>query len=463
MTLIVLKGSTQAAIALGLWFPIVVALFAFLHPRRAMIFAFIFAWMFLPVATYFVVGIPDITKMNVTGLGVLVGTALFHSHWLRSFRFRWFDLPLVVFCVTPLLTSLTNGLGIYDGITGVTRMATLWGLPYFLGRVYIKDFTAVREVVIGLFIGGLVYVPFVLYEVRMSPQLHKIVYGYFPHAFSQTVRYGGWRANVFMEHGLMVGMWLTAATVSGVWLRMGGTMKSLYGVPLELLIAVLMITCALQKSTGSLILLVLGLVLLMAVYYLRSNVPITAMGCVCVLYIVFRSMGIWDGGQLINAFSKFLPEERVLSMNFRFESEMAIAQHALQRPLFGWGGWGRSMVYDDKGRRTVVTDSMWIVYFGENGYSGLISLTGLWLLPVLLFHRRIPPSAWRHPAIAPSVAAVLVLLLWTIDCLANAMFNPIFVVLAGGLAGLAPSAAPSFRRVRSAPMGFDRRPVVYNR
>ena len=37
-----------------------------------------------------------------------------------------------------------------------------------------------------LLIGGLIYIPFCLFEIKMSPQLHKWVYGYHQHAFDQN-------------------------------------------------------------------------------------------------------------------------------------------------------------------------------------------------------------------------------------------------------------------------------------
>ena len=58
-------------------------------------------------------------------------------------------------------------------------------------------------------LGGLIYVPLCLFEVRMSPQLHNMVYGFAQHSFGQTVRGGGWRPMVFMQHGLAVGLFMS--------------------------------------------------------------------------------------------------------------------------------------------------------------------------------------------------------------------------------------------------------------
>ena len=48
----------------------------------------------------------------------------------------WFDIPIVVWCFTPLASSLSNGLGVYDGLSACLSEIVLWGIPYYLGRVY---------------------------------------------------------------------------------------------------------------------------------------------------------------------------------------------------------------------------------------------------------------------------------------------------------------------------------------
>jgi hypothetical protein len=45
----------------------------------------------------------------------------------------------------------------------------------------------------------------------------------------QTMRFGGWRPTVFMEHGLMVGMWMSMAAMIGLWLWWTGTLKRVCG------------------------------------------------------------------------------------------------------------------------------------------------------------------------------------------------------------------------------------------
>jgi hypothetical protein len=115
------------------------------------------------------------------------------------------DLPMAVWCVCPMFSSLANDLGVYDGLSQSLEQTIVWGVPYWIGRAYFTDFKALRDLALGIVIGGLIYVPFCLVEMRFSPQWHTWSYGYFQHDFTQVFRFGGYRPVVFMEHGLAVG------------------------------------------------------------------------------------------------------------------------------------------------------------------------------------------------------------------------------------------------------------------
>src|SRR5439155_21163091 len=98
------------------------------------------------------------------------------------------------------------------------------------------------------FIGGLVYVPLCWFEVRMSPQLHVWVYGVRHHAFVQQMRDGGYRPMVFMQHGLMVAMWMAMTSLIGCWLWKAKTIRQIGDVPMYVLVPAMLLTVYLCKS-----------------------------------------------------------------------------------------------------------------------------------------------------------------------------------------------------------------------
>src|SRR5436189_6460176 len=114
------------------WIPTVLALFWLLPPRRAVVAAFLIAWLFLPMAGYKLGGLPDYTKMSATCFGVLMGAALFDTDRLLMFRPKFWDLPMVLFCISPYFSSLANDLGWYDGVCAAVKQFISFGLPYVI-------------------------------------------------------------------------------------------------------------------------------------------------------------------------------------------------------------------------------------------------------------------------------------------------------------------------------------------
>jgi len=419
------------------WIPAVIALFAMLPPRRAVIAAFLIAWLFLPMAGYSLQGLPDYTKMSATCFGVFLGAALFDSSRLTTFKLRWIDLPMIVWCLCPFASSMSNDLGLYDGVTAVFHRTVAWGLPYFIGRLYFSDLDGLRELAIGVFIGGLIYVPLCLYEIRMSPQLHTIIYGYHQHSFAQTLRFGGWRPTVFMQHGLMVGMWMISASLAGVWLWMSGTMKKMGNIPLPYFLIPLLVTTVLVKSFGALVLLVVGLAALFATKYVNSRTALCCLILVPPVYMVMRTSG-YGRDQLVDMAERVGGEERAGSLDARLRQEDVLSDKALEQPLFGWGGWGRNMVYDESGNKALRgNDGFWIIVLGTNGLVGLSAVYAAFLLPVGVLIWRTRPEVWSSPAGGALVALSVILLLHMIDCIPNGMINPIFTLICGGVSSAA--------------------------
>lgn len=426
--------TTLIPIMLFGWIFVVFLMFALMQSRRAALASFIIAWLFLPQAAISVLGLPDITKGTVASFSVLIAVLVFDAGRLLKFRGSWIDIPMLAWCLAPLASSLSNGLGAYDGIAAVLDELLTWGIPYFIGRLYFNDLAGLRELAIGIFIGGLVYVPLCLIEIRFSPQLHHWVYGYHQHAFLQTLRFGGYRPMVFMQHGLMVGFWMSCASVIGVWLWASGTLRQIKSLPMSLLVPAQIITTVLCKSAGAIALFACGISILFICSRSKSVVLAIALALVPATYLVSRVYVQWSGEQLVTL-AESIDEERAQSLATRLDNEAELSQHALQRPLFGWGGWGRWRLYNDQGKDITTSDSLWIIALGETGLVGLSALFMALLLPVVLLMRKLPTSQWNLKDTAPIAALAVIITLYALDNLINAMLNPIFVLAIGGVSG----------------------------
>ena len=85
----------------------------------------------------------------------------------------------------------------------------------------------------------------------MSPQLHRIVYGYFPHDFFQQIREGNFRPVVFMGHGLLVSVFVATSVIAAA--ALWRTRDSVLRLPAAGTAAVLSGLLVLCRSLGSLV------------------------------------------------------------------------------------------------------------------------------------------------------------------------------------------------------------------
>lgn len=435
------------------WLLVGPLLFWVLRARWAAIATFAFGWMFLPMAAYDLPGLPPFGKTAAVSYAALLGALLFDHRSLLRFRPSWLDVPMLVWCVVPFFSVLANGplsppgapepvywdqtpLGVYDAFSAMWEQTIAWGVPYLLGRVYFGSRESYNDACLVLMIAGLVYVPFCLFEMRMSPQLHNLVYGFHQHDFMQTKRFGGWRPMVFMEHGLMVAFWMTASALAAWHLWGSGLLRRVWGVSTLWAVVPITLTAIGCRSFGAWGQLLVGLAILWVVRRTRTPILIALIALAPPAYIGARTVLEWNGGH-IYTLVEMVSKERADSFGFRVTNETRLVDHALGRPILGWAGWKRNRVYDDYGRDISVTDGQWVLALGLYGITGLIALFGWLLLPAVLSLIRLQRDGPRETGSGSAAAVALIALLFALDAIPNAMLNPVFVLLIGGLATFA--------------------------
>jgi hypothetical protein len=422
-------GYVGGQILILAWIPVVLVVFMLLPARRAMVASAVTGWLLLPPLGIALAGLPDYTKTGAAGLSILLATIIFEPARLLTFRPRWFDLPMVVFCLCPFITSTTNDLGAYDGIAAVFTQCVNWLLPYAIGRLYLTDFASFRELGLGMIIGGLCLIPLCLVEIKMSPILQPMLYGI---GKWEGTRYQGFRPRIFFETGLELGLWMNAVALVAWWFWRTSQFKQLWGIPSSVIFALLLVIAIMCRSTGATFLLAFAFLVLVISLRTRTKWALWGLLCIAPLFYTVRITNLWSGQSAVELM-KLISEARADSLDYRFENDDMLIAKAMQKPFFGWGGWGRNRVYDKSGRDVAVTDGFWILIFGSNGCVGLISMTLAMLLPVALVLARFPIERWNQPSLAPVAVFVTILAIFSIDCLMNAMPNVIYVIAAGGL------------------------------
>lgn len=420
-------------IAFVAWALLSLVLFHALPPRKAVLVCVIGGALFLPNAGYDVYFLHH--KWSIISTGALLFSLLFHRRLWTKLRFRLVDVPILLWClVCPFVSTMANDIGLYDAVSAVLDNSLTWGAPYVLGRIYFATLDGLRELALGIIVGGVLYVPLCWWEIRMSPHLHFQLYGYYQHDFIHTVRYGGFRPMVFKQGGLAVSLWMAGATIQAFWLWKARTLKTLSGIPMDGIVAILAVTTLLCKSFNGILLAGFGCL----AYYLTR---ISRAGWVVALlvagppsFMFLRATQRISTVSLVQTVGQ-MNEERASSLQYRINNENLLVQKALEQPVLGWARWGRSRVHGAYGF-DAPTDSLWIITFGQYGILGLASLTALLSLPAVILWRRCPPRFWTHRKVAAAVGLTLLCGLYMVDNLFNAMYDPAFLLAVGAVVGL---------------------------
>jgi len=425
------------SLALFSLIPVIFLLFALFPSRQAVIYSALWGWLFVPFRIIPMPGLTEYSKMSALPLGILLATPFFDANRLLKLRPKIWDLPALIFTICPIFTSLHNDLGLHDGLAGMASQFSLWTGAYLVGRIYFTDLEGMRDLAFGFVIGGLLYVPLCLYEIRMSPQLNMKIYGFITYEFSQSIRLGGYRPVVFMEHGIAVGNWMMSATIVAVWLWMCRTFTFRWHFPAKYWVLALVVTTAIMHSIEAVALVAVAMGTLLAVKWFGTRWGLILLMLAPPIYCYARTSEVFTGDYLVQTFGQISPD-RAKSLEVRLHNEDLLTERAMESPVYGWGGYDRFEVLNSKGQNLAVPDQFWVIEFGQRGLVGLIALEAMLLVPCLVLMLRVPVRYWTHPAVAPALVLAVVVALHMWDCLLNAFVNPIFMMACGAVTGMLP-------------------------
>jgi len=440
-----MTGHPIATLALLLAVPGCITAFAQLKPARAVLVITLTATLLLPEAVSIEVPLfPPLNKHSIPTICMLVGALIVAKKQLAAAKVgRGWDLLVLGMLFAAAGTVITNGdalrygrtllpaLGRSDFITSAIQIVLFHAGPFFLGRTLFRSAEDARATLVGLVVAVVAYSPLVVIELRLSPQWHHWIYGFAQHDFAQTVRDGGYRPMVFMEHGLALAT-LTAVASLAAWSLARGPryLRALPPLAIALWLTLLLI---LLKSFGAIL---FGTLLLPVIWFLGPKAQARVAALIALLivsYIALRMSGLFPAEDFVALIARINPG-RSLSLGFRMWNEEMFIEKLSQRPLFGWGGWARGHIYDDFGRNISVLDGAWI---GMSQY-GVARL-------VLHFSLLLGPSiyAWATIDRVPSddrrllATLSLISILFAADLLPNGFFNQLPMFFSGVVAGLA--------------------------
>jgi hypothetical protein len=410
------------------------------QPHHAILLSVIGGVLFLPMATFdHIPGLPPFGKAAAISIGLILGGRISGHRQAANFHWNRYDLPMLIWCLfCPFATSFANDLGWYNGLSVFWKNLMLFGIPYLAGRVYFDSTDKLRDLCYGLLIGGLIYLPLCLYEIRMSPQLSNIFYGFFPHSFLQHFRYGGFRPIVFMQHGLMVALWMAFATTVAFWFWRSGELKHVKGLPISIVVVGLAVTTVLCKSANGWITLFLGCGAYFVYRLVNTVWPFRLLVLLFPFYSLARITLFLKAEDVQSLAAQVFGAERLASLSIRLLQEDLFVKKTLERFWLGWDGYNRGWPTDpNTGERLIgMIDSLWLILFNTWGALGLMTfsagmLVGPWLVLRLFQKKNFSPSI---SMVSPILLSLLVIL-FMIDTLVNSMVNQVYMLISGALLG----------------------------
>jgi len=438
-----------AFMALLTWPLVVAVLFQRMDAPRALIWSILAGYLLLPQLVE--IDLPAFPGLNKHMIPALAAAVMVYFAGRDRARDEpapppmgpWIVMLVAMNCVSPLMTAATNPDALVDGVNYRPAMSISQGLadlilqviqllPFFMGYRLLWNARGAELWSRCLVLGALFYTIPMLVELRLSPQVNVWVYGYFQHDFIQTIRYGGYRPIVFLEHPLWLALMIMTAFLAAIAIARND--RSRRNLLIAVYLGCILVLC---KSAGALLqaLMAAPLVALARPRMMVLAAAVVATTAFC--YPTLRTAS-WMPLQGIVNLAMAVSPERGRSLEFRLMNEEALLERALERPAFGWGGWGRSLFYDTySGRLASVPDGQWVILIGARGIFGYLAQFLLLLTPILALLRAMPGGRnppRRHELVVLGAVA-LMLGMNLLDLIPNATMTPLTWLTAGALLG----------------------------
>lgn len=451
-------------VALLVWIPISVLLFRGFALRVAILINFLGGWAILPGANYtptpiafpywiLPVCLPGayfITKATVLGFGALAGVLLFHRDEIQRIRLRICDIPMILLCIVPLLSSSANHLTLWEGLRGAIYLFLAWAVPFLLGRHCFSDRQSLLLAARAIMVAGILYSPICLFELFAGPQLYAHLYGYQPYRWIGATRYFGFRPIGFLEDGNQLGIWMASSAMIATALWARGLALRVLGMPVKWAAILLIGVTLLCQSVGSILLLALLLPLACFSHRrsLRIGIAVFLLGAALYTGLQLSHHIRWreisQTNPIAHSIATKLRDWGRKSLGWRLGRDEAQAIIATRKPLLGYGVWNW---WNSGGTRPW---DLWLLLFGMYGALGVLAMALILTSPIVRATCFPPPGA--DPELSSLLTALAMLILMsTFDSLLNGAIILPYMLIVGGLSSNIRSVA-SLGRNRSNPL-----------
>ena len=389
--------------------------------------------------------VPPLDKDILTSLSLAVFLFLLRKKF-RIFQPSATTMIVICYLLAVVISSELNsepvvngarllpGLSHYDAFSNAVR-TILFLMPFFLGRYFLNNIKDMQAIFKALVILALFYTLFMLVELRLSPQIHNWVYGYAANNFMQQVRGDGYRPVVFLGHGLKLAFWFSTCLIAAVALQKNKIRYSMFSG--TIILCYMLFILVLCKTWSALAYGLIG-ILFITKFSPSKQIKLSLLfAALVLLYPLSKTAGVFPDKEIVSSIKNY-SVERAQSLEFRFENEDILLNHALEKPYFGWNGWGRNRLYSEwsDAKDITVTDGQWIIEFGINGAMGFLFYYAILLMPLYYAMKKVNYIEDEKDKIYFSTLA-FILAIGIIDSVPNTGMGSMHLLFAGALLGQA--------------------------
>jgi hypothetical protein len=449
-----------AYIALFGW-PLVALLFFILMPlEKAAACSLVGGYLLLPSGLQInPPGLPPMDKTSLTVMSTLLLCLAKGAPRTRGSTGYLIPALAAAYVIAPTLATFNNsyelqygnlsvpGFYLVDGLKGSVLNLIQLG-SFYIGSRYFSSLEA-RIELLRIFVTAMLgYTLLMLVELKISPQLHRLVYGYSPFGFINEVRGSGYRPVVFFPQGLQLALFVVMAFIAACTLARHRV--KILGMPRWVPPAYLSLFVLLCKSLGAYF---YALVLAPSAVFARPSTSVKIATVLMVLACVYPALRTQNLSPVESAMAaaQRISATRAESLETRLKNENRLLAKANEKPFFGWGQWGRNRVYNAQSSMDVsITDGGWIIYYGVYGWWGYIAMFGLLTVPVLRLNRSVRHAAKEDATVAAGLSLMLAANL--LDMIPNDNLTLLTLLIAGSIShgslSVAAAKLPQTRRRR---------------
>jgi hypothetical protein len=357
------------------------------------------------------------------------GIELFFLLWPIGCFFTWWtNRDPIQYGPVTLLPQL-----FVDFVADVLRLLCDPWVVFFLGRIMFRTSRDLIALYRLTAICIAVYTLPILFEIRMSPQVNHMVYGYMPSGWGMVYRWGGYRPLVCFPTGLHLASFVLVCTIMVITMARSGLRFG--NIPTKILSVYLVVVLVLCKSTGAI---VYAAVLIPFVLFLSPRRMLTAAKVITILFLLYPILRWFDliPTKAISDFFAGLSTDRAGSLAYRFDMEQGMLDLTKLRPWWGWGGYSRGFVHDPvTGETLSIPDGAVVIGLSVHGWVGLAGYFLPYAYAILRVPRFIRKIKSRTNQLLLSALALNCSVIM-LDLIFNTSFFPIYMLLVGALYGL---------------------------